>query len=208
MKTMTEKEKMLAGIVYDTSDPELVRLRNIARDSSQAFNRTLESQTEERRRILEHLLGSFGEGTEIYPTVKFDYGCNTYIGKYCYINFNAVFLDCAEIHLGDNVFVGPNTSFLTPVHPLLSRERNIRIAPDGHTYMLLTCRPITVESNVWLGGNVTVMPGVTIGHDSVIGAGSVVTKNIPSGVVAAGNPCRVLREITEEDSLFHAVCGE
>ena len=129
---------MLAGILYDTSDPELVSLRNIAWDSSEAFNRTLESQTEERRRILGGLLGSLGEGTEIYPTVKFDYGCNTYIGKYCYVNFNAIFLDCAEIRLGDNVFVGPNTSFLTPIHPLLARERNIRIAPDGHTYMLET----------------------------------------------------------------------
>ena len=194
---------MLAGILYDTSDPELVSLRNIARDSSEAFNRTLESQTEERRRILGGLLGCLGEGTEIYPTVKFDYGCNTYIGKYCYVNFTAIFLDCAETRLGDNVFVGPNTSFLTPIHPLLARERNIRIAPDGHTYMLETCRPIMVESNVWLGGSVTVMPGVTIGHDTVIGAGSVVTKDIPSGVVAVGNPCRVLRKITEEDSLIH-----
>ena len=112
-------------------------------------------------------------------------------------------MDCAEIRLGDNVFVGPNTSFLTPIHPLLARERNIRIAPDGHTYLLETCRPIMVESNVWLGGSVTVMPGVTIGHDTVIGAGSVVTKDIPSGVVAVGNPCRVLRKITEEDSLIH-----
>lgn len=123
---------------------------------------------------------------------KLDYGCNTYIGARCYINFNAVFLDCAEIRLGNDVFAGPNVSFLTPVHPLLAKERNVRMAPDGHHYMIETCRPITVEDNVWLGGDVTILPGVTIGHDSVIGAGSVVTKSILPGVVAAGNPCKII----------------
>lgn len=102
--------------------------------------------------------------------------------------------------LGNDVFVGPNVSFLTPVHPLLAKERNVRIAPDGHHYMIETCRSITVEDNVWLGGEVTILPGVTIGHDSVIGAGSVVTKNIPPGVVAAGNPCKIIRKITENDA--------
>ena len=197
---MTEREKMLSGEWYDTSDPWLVSQRNIARDVSEQYNRTSESEIEMRRSILKGLLGSIGEYTEIYPTVKFDYGCNTYIGARCYINFNAVFLDCAEIRLGNDVFVGPNVSFLTPVHPLLAKERNVRIAPDGHHYMIETCRPITVEDNVWLGGDVTILPGVTIGHDSVIGAGSVVTKSIPPGVVAAGNPCKVIRKITENDA--------
>lgn len=196
---MTEKEKMLSGKLYDTSDTELENLRDIARDASEKYNRTSESEKVGRRKILEELLGAFGAGSEIYPTVKFDYGCNTYIGDRCYINFNAVFLDCAEIRLGNDVFVGPNVSFLTPIHPLLARERNIRTAADGHFYMIESCKPITVEHNVWIGGSVTIMPGVTIGHDSVIGAGSVVTKDIPSGVIAVGNPCRVLREITEAD---------
>ena len=95
---------------------------------------------------------------------------------------------------------GNGMTLLTPVHPLLAKERNVRMAPDGHHYMIETCRPVTVEDNVWLGGDVTILPGVTIGHDSVIGAGSVVTKSIPPGVVAAGNPCRIIRKITENDA--------
>lgn len=195
---MTEFEKMIGGQWYDTSDPELVAQRNKARNVSEAYNRTKEEQLSLRRELLQDLLGALGEHTEIYPTVKFDYGCNTYIGSCTYINFNAVFLDCAQIHIGSNVFIGPNCAFLTPVHPMLARERNMRIAPDGHTYLIESCKPITVEDNCWFGGNVTVMPGVTIGHDTVIGAGSVVTRDIPPGVVAVGNPCRVIREITEE----------
>ncbi len=197
---MTEKEKMLHGEWYDTSDPWLASQRKTARDVSEQYNRTSENEIEMRRSLLKGLLGSIGEDTEIYPAVKFDYGCNTYIGARCYINFNAVFLDCAKIRIGNDVFVGPNVSFLTPVHPLLAKERNVRIAPDGHRYMIEACRPITVEDNVWLGGDVTILPGVTIGHDSVSGAGSVVTKSIPPGVVAAGNPCKIIRKITENDA--------
>ena len=197
---MTEMEKMLSGQWYDTSDPQLAARRDFARDMSEKYNRTAEAEVQLRQGILKQLLGSVGEQTELHPSIKFDYGCNTFIGDRCYINFNAVFLDCAKIRLGNDIFVGPNTSFLTPIHPLLARERNVRTAPDGHTYMLERCQPVTVEDCVWLGGDVTVLPGVTIGHDSVIGAGSVVTKDIPPGVVAAGNPCRVLRKITEDDA--------
>lgn len=201
---VTEREKMISGMLYKTSDPELVRLRDLARNASIRYNQTTEDQKDERRRILKELLGSIGEGSEIYPNVHFDYGCNTYIGDNCFINFNCVFLDCAEIRIGNNVFIGPNVLLLTPIHPLLARERNIRVDEDGTRYMIEKAAPITIEDNVWLGGGVTITPGVTIGHDSVIGAGSVVTKDIPSGVVAAGVPCRVIREITEEDSLFKA----
>lgn len=198
---MTEREKMIGGRWYDTSDPWLAARRDFARDMSEKYNRTLESEWGKRREILEALLGSVGDDVEIYPNIKFDYGCNTYIGHRCYINFNATFLDCAEIRLGNDIFIGPNVSFLTPVHPLLAAERNVRTAPDGHHYMIESCRPITVEDNVWIGGGATVLPGVTIGHDSVIGAGSVVSKDIPPGVIAAGNPCRVIREITQDDAI-------
>lgn len=199
---MTEKEKMLAGMNYKTSDRELVELRNYARDMSAKFNKTTENETELRQTILQNLLGSMGKNVEVYPVVQFDYGSNTYIGDNCYFNFNCIFLDCAKIQIGNNVFVGPNTSFLTPVHPLLSRERNIRIDEDGESYTIESCKPITIGDNVWIGGNVTVTPGVKIGHDTVIGAGSVVTKDIPPNVVAAGVPCRVIREITEADSML------
>lgn len=137
----------------------------------------------------------------MYPNVRLDYGCNTYIGSNCYFNFNCIFLDCAEIHVGDNVFVGPNVLFLTPIHPLLAEERNRRVDRDGHIHLFEYCKPIEIESNVWIGGGAIVNPGVTIGHDSVIGSGSVVTKDIPSGVIAAGVPCKVIRKVTEEDKM-------
>lgn len=198
---MTQREKMLAGQIYDPSDPALCRQRDLARDLAAEFNQTKENEKDRRMEILRQLLGSIGEYSELYPRIQFDYGCNTYIGNRCYINFSATFLDCAEVRLGDDVFVGPNVSFLTPLHPLLARDRVMRFASDGHPYTLESCRPITVENNVWIGGNVTVLPGVTIGHDAVIGAGSVVTRDIPPGVLAVGNPCRVLREINEEKDM-------
>lgn len=198
---MTEKEKMLSGMLYKASDIELTKQRDFARNASALYNQTTEEELEQRDDILKKLLGHKGDGVEIFPFVKFDYGCNTYIGDNCYINFNCTFLDCAEIRIGDDVFIGPNVSLLTPIHPLLARERNVRIDENGQRYVMESCKPITIEDNVWIGGNVTVTPGVTIGHDSVIGAGSVVTKDIPSGVVAAGVPCKVIREITEKDSV-------
>jgi maltose O-acetyltransferase len=205
---MTEKEKMLSGKLYKTSDEELVKQRDLARNVSALYNQTTEDQKERRQEILKGLLGSMGEGVEIFPSVQFDYGCNTYIGDNCYFNFNCTFLDCAEIRIGNNAFIGPNVSFLTPIHPLLARERNVQVDENGQNYMMEYCKPITVEDNVWFGGGVTVTPGVTIGHDSVIGAGSVVTKDIPPGVIAAGLPCRVIREITEQDSIENVSMNE
>ncbi len=198
---MTEREKMLSGLLYNPSDPELIRQRDMARNMAAAFNRTAEEEKSKRREILKALLGSMGEWTELYPNVQFDYGCNTYLGSRCYVNFNATFLDCAEIRLGDDVFVGPNVSFLTPIHPLLARERVLRLTPDGQPYTKEACNPISVGDRVWIGGNAVILPGVTIGRDTVIGAGSVVTRDIPAGVLAVGNPCRVLREITEADKM-------
>ena len=142
-----------------------------------------------------------GENVYINQNINFDYGYNTYIDDNSYFNFNCTFLDCAEIRIGKNVFVGPNVSFLTPVHPLLAKERNINIDENGNKYILEYCKPINVGDNVWIGGGAIVNPGVSIGNDTVIGSGSVVTKDIPSGVVAAGVPCRVIREITESDSI-------
>ena len=198
---MTEREKMLSGLLYDPSDPELSRQREVARNMAAAFNRTTEEEKLKRQEILKALLGSMGEWTELYPSVQFDYGCNTYLGSRCYVNFNATFLDCAEIRLGDDVFVGPNVSFLTPIHPLLARERILRFTSEGRPYTKEACKPISVGDRVWIGGNAVILPGVTIGSDTVIGAGSVVTRDIPAGVLAVGNPCRVLREISERDKM-------
>lgn len=198
---MTEKEKMLKGFIYDTSDPELVKLRKIARDIARKFNNTTEDEVEIRKSLLKEVLGKIGEGTEINPDIKLDYGCNIYIGDRCYINFNSVFLDCAEICLGNDVFVGPGVSFVTPIHPMISSERNARLKNDGSYYMLEYAQPINIGDNVWICSNVTILPGVSIGSNTVIGAGSVVTKDIPSNVLAVGNPCRVIRNITEQDKV-------
>ena len=184
---MTEREKMLSGLLYDPSDRELTDLRQRAFQLVERFNRLQKEDAAAQREILEALLGEMGENVTFRAAVRFDYGCNTYIGDNCYFNFNAVFLDCAPIRIGSNVMVGPGGSFFTALHPLLAEERNARTGPDGRRYNLEYAKPITVEDNVWLGGNVVVNGGVTIGHDTVIGSGSVVTRDIPPGVFAAGD---------------------
>lgn len=198
---MTEREKMLSGLLYDPSDRELTDLRQRAFQLVERFNRLQKEDAAAQREILEALLGKMGKNVTFRATVRFDYGCNTYVGDNCYFNFNAVFLDCAPIRIGSNVMVGPGGSFFTALHPLLAEERNARTGPDGRRYNLEYAKPITVEDNVWLGGNVVVNGGVTIGHDAVIGSGSVVTRDIPPGVFAAGVPCRVIRPITEADRM-------
>lgn len=198
---MTEREKMLAGQLYDPSDRELTCLRQNAFGLVEQFNRLQKEDADAQAEILQKLLGGMEKNVTFRAAVRFDYGCNTYIGENCYFNFNAVFLDCAEIRIGSNVMVGPGGSFFTALHPLLADERNARIDSDGRRYNLEYAKPIVIEDNVWLGGNVIVNGGVKIGHDSVIGSGSVVTRDIPPGVFAAGSPCRVIRPITEADRM-------
>ncbi|MDO5601218.1 MAG: sugar O-acetyltransferase [Oscillospiraceae bacterium] len=196
---MTEREKMCSGQLYDPADPELAALRAKARQLAARYNRTREVKTRLRQKLLHSLLGSSGEYCEFTPPFRFDYGCNTYVGDRCFFNFNCTFLDCAEIHIGDDVFVGPNVSFLTPMHLLLAEQRNMRRFADGSWHDLEYALPITIGDGVWLAGGVTVNPGVTIGSGAVIGSGSVVTKSIPPQVLAAGAPCRVLRPLTQAD---------
>lgn len=198
---MTEKEKMISGMMYDAYDKELTAAREHIRQLAIEFNRTNEYEKEKRQEILKSLVGSLGKNVHFEPNVRFDYGFNTTIGDNCSFNFDSVFLDCAPIKIGNNVLVGPNVSFLTPIHPLVSEERNMRIYEDGSVHLFEYAKPITIGNNVWLCGGVTVNAGVTIGDDVVIGSGSVVTKDIPSGVVAAGVPCRVIRKITDEDRM-------
>lgn len=198
---MTAFEKMVSGQLYDPSDPHLTAIRDRTRTLVLEFNNAPPALQNRRNEILASILGGFGEGSHIEPSVRFDYGCNTYIGENCFFNFDCVFLDVAPVRIGNDVFVGPCCSFLTPLHALLARQRNCRRDENGRLYDLEYAAPITVEDNVWLGGGVIVNPGVTIGHDCVIGSGSVVTRDIPPGVIAVGNPCRVLRPITEGDAL-------
>lgn len=197
---MQEKEKMLAGLIYDPADKELAELRQKAHRLSKEYNDRLETD-EERVRLLNELIPNKGVNVYLQGPVQFDYGCFTTIGDNSYANFNFTCLDCCPVKIGSNVFMGPNVSLLTPVHPLRYQDRNIYERKDGVNTDKEYAKPITIGDNCWIAGNVTVCGGVTIGNGSVIGAGSVVTHNIPDGVFAAGVPCKVIREITEADSL-------
>ena len=188
---MTEKEKMLNNLMYDANyDIELLNDRNKAKDLCFKFNNTKPSEVEQQVIILKKLLQTTQDSFTITAPFWCDYGYNIRLGKNFYSNHNLVILDPAKVIFGDNVFVGPNCGFYTAGHPIDSERRN-----KGLEYAY----PITVGNNVWFGGGVQVMPGVTIGDNVVIGAGSIVVKDIPSNCVAVGNPCNVIREITDED---------
>lgn len=185
---MTEKEKLQAGELYNGNDKELVADRISAKKLCEEYNAVTYNDFQKRDRLLNRLLAFKGENTWIEPNFFCDYGYNIIMGDNFYSNHNLVILDCAEVIFGDNVFIGPNCGFYTAGHPLDYKARN---------YGLEYAKPIKVGNNVWIGGNVCVMPGVTIGDNVVIGGGSVVTKDIPSGVVAVGNPCKPVKEIPE-----------
>lgn len=187
---MTEREKMVSGELYKADDGELVALRQRARRLTRQFNATTEEELDKRRALLRELLGAFGERSFVEPTFKCDYGGNIFIGEHFYANFDCVILDVAPVHIGKNVFFAPRVCLFTAGHPIDAGVRNEELEFG---------KPITIGDDVWLGGNVTVNPGVTIGSDVVIGSGSVVTRDIPDHVVAAGNPCRVIRAITDAD---------
>lgn len=188
---MTEKEKSQQGLLYDANyDEELIEERLQAKSMCYEYNQLHPRNTEAREGIIRKLLGRTAERFLIEQPFVCDYGYNIEIGENFYCNHNSVMLDGAKITLGDNVFIAPNCGFYTAGHPLDVEQRN-----QGLEIAL----PITVGSNVWIGGGVNVLPGVTIGDNTVIGSGSLVNKDIPSGVIAAGNPCRVIRSLTEAD---------
>lgn len=188
----TEKEKMLAGKIYDANyDQELIDARADAKELCYDFNHARPSEEAKRQGIIRQLLGKTGKEFEITGPFYCDYGFNIEIGENFYANHNLVILDGAKVTFGDNVFVAPDCGFYTAGHPLDADRRN-----KGLEY----AKPITVGNNVWFGGGVKVMPGVTIGDGAVIGGGSVVTKDIPANMIAVGNPCKPIREITEADA--------
>ena len=184
---MTERQKMLAGEMYDPLDPELVSARERARDLCQALNATRESQQEERRRLLRNLFGTGGESVWMQPPFYCDYGANIELGERVFFNFNCVVLDVCRVRVGDYTLFGPAVQIYTAMHPLDAEQR--RREEFG--------KPVEIGADVWVGGGAIILPGVRIGSRAVIGAGSVVTRDVPDQVFAAGNPCRVIREITE-----------
>ena len=202
---MTEKEKMYAGKVYDPFTEGMPEDRAKAHRLCKLYNDTFDTETEKREEILKSLLPHRGESVYIQGPIYFDLGYNITIGKNTYANFNFTVLDEGLVTIGENVFIGPNVSFLTPIHPLRFEDRNSFFnAKTGNVTNLERAGAITVGDNCWICGNVTVCGGVNIGAGCVIGAGSVVTKDVPPNSLAAGNPCRVIREITEKDGFsFH-----
>lgn len=183
---MSEREKMINGEVYQPFCEELENDRFRAKNLCMKYNKLLPEQKEEKQKILNELLGNAGNNSVIEPNFFCDYGYNIEFDGFVYVNHNSVFLDCAPIKIGADTFIGPNCGLYTAIHPINAKERI-----EGKEW----AKPITIGKGVWLGGNVTVLPGVKIGDRAVIGAGSVVTKDIPSDVVAVGNPCKVIRNI-------------
>jgi maltose O-acetyltransferase len=185
----TEWDKMINGEPYDPLDTELVRARDRARDLCQDLNLTREAQSEERRRILCQLFGRGGDTVWMQPPFFCDYGINIELGERVFFNFNCVVLDVAKVRIGDHTLFGPAVQIYTASHPVDAELRR------QHEF----AKPIEIGADVWVGGGAILCPGVRIGSRSVIGAGSVVTRDIPDDVFAAGNPCRVVRAISKGD---------
>ncbi len=184
---MTEKEKMLAGECYSAIDPELVRELNETKDIIQQYNNLRPSDTQGRFEILKNLIGKMADDNALIIQPFFcDYGKHIRLGMRFFANFNFTVLDEAYVTIGDDCFIGPNVSIYTACHSTNPIERNSR-----KEWAL----PVTIGDNVWIGGSVTILPGVTIGDNVTIGAGSVVVKDIPSNVIAVGNPCRVIKRL-------------
>ncbi|MDE6585207.1 MAG: sugar O-acetyltransferase [Clostridia bacterium] len=198
---MTEEQKMLAGKIYDPNDSCLLEKRRNAHRLCKLYNDTFETDEKEREEILNGLMPNRGEGAYLQGPVYFDYGLYTKTGKNFYANFNLTVLDVCPVAFGDNVFIGPNVSFLTPKHPLRFEDRNPYVSEKGYITDKEYGAPITVGDNCWIAGNVTVLAGAEIGSGCVIGAGSVVAGKIPPDSLAYGNPCKVIRKITEQDRI-------
>jgi len=182
----TEKEKMVAGEVYNPADSELVKDRIKARRLVRIYNQTTEVESEKREKLLKELLGSVDENVYMEPNIRFDYGYNTYVGKNFYANFDCTILDVCEVRIGDHCMLGPGVHIYTASHPLHPTERN-----SGKEFG----KPVRIGNNVWIGGGAIINPGVTIGDNVVIASGAVVTKDVQNNVVVGGNPAKLIKQI-------------
>jgi acetyltransferase-like isoleucine patch superfamily enzyme len=191
---MNEKEKMLNGKPYKSFGSELLNERQYAKELIFDFNSLRPSEIDERNDIIKKLFGKTVKNFFIEPPFRCDYGYNIEIGENFYSNYNCIILDCAKVTIGDNVLFAPNVSLYTAGHPVHHELRNAE-----YEYAF----PITIGNNVWVGGNTVINAGVSIGDNCVIGSGSVVTKDISANTIAVGNPCRILREITDEDKKYY-----
>lgn len=195
MQYRTEKEKMIAGETYDPADKELLTRWNLAKKLMMEFNNTSFSDRKRLNEILSQLLGSKGENVWISGPFFVDYGENIHIGNNCEINMNCVFLDCNKITIGDNSGIGPAVNIYAVGHPIKASQRLSEAKDGGFPFWKSVTAPVTIGSNVWVGGGSIILPGVTIGDNTTIGAGSVVTKSIPANSLAVGNPCKVIKKL-------------
>ncbi len=194
----TDWEKMQAGEIYNDFSTELFNMRVEAKRLFRAYNRLDDDDVDKRRNIMSKLFRQVGQNVWIEPDFRCEFGKNIIIGNDVYINFGCVILDCGLVTIGNQVLIGPNVGIFSGNHTIDAEER----AAGG-----LVPKPVTIGNRVWLCGNVSIVPGVTIGDDTVIGAGSVVTRDIPAGVVAAGNPCKVIRKTTHADKVGYSIVG-
>ena len=200
---MREEEKIFSGTLFSPGHPDLRAIKLRTHNLNNDYNATYEHETEKRAGLLKQMVVAMGEGSFIQGPVHFHYGVHTTIGKRFFGNFNLTIQDDARVTIGDDCNFGPNVTIVTPIHPMLADERRMMQDKDGNPCRLCYAKPVSVGNDCWLGANVVICPGVTIGDNCVIGAGSVVTRDIPANSFAAGVPCRVIREITEADSMKH-----
>lgn len=198
---MREEEKIMAGVLFCPADPELKQMKLRTHDLNVDYNKTYENETEKRQRLIRQIVGRHGENVFMQGPIYFHYGVHTKIGDNFFANFNFTVQDDACVTIGDDCDFGPNVTIVTPVHPLLPDERKAMLDKEGKWKHLCYAKPVRIGNGCWLGANVVVCPGVTIGDGCVIGAGSVVVRDIPAQTFAAGNPCKVIRAITERDSM-------
>ena len=198
---MTEEDRIREGVLFSPGDPLLKSIKLRTHNLNIDYNALHEDETEKRNEILREMVGSIGEGSFIQGPVFFHYGKHTSIGRNVFINFNFTVQDDAEVTIGDDCNFGPGVTIVTPMHPMLPDERKVMLDERGERKHLCWAEPVHIGSDCWFGASVTVCPGVTIGDGCVIGAGAVVTKDIPPRTFAAGVPCKVIRELTDADSM-------
>lgn len=198
---MREEEKLLNGTLFCPGDPELKAIKLRCHNLCSEYNRTFEDETQKRSELVHQIFAAFGESSFVQGPMQIHYGTHTRIGNRFFGNFNLTIQDDAPVEIGDDCNFGPNVTIVTPVHPMLPDERKVLYDENGVPCRMCYAKPVKIGSDCWFGANVVVCPGVTIGENCVIGAGSVVTRDIPANSFAAGNPCRVIRPITEADSM-------